>query len=124
MNRTVVFIVFAVLCGLAIVGSVVLHLLRPDTALPFIGTVVTVLGLASVFAGTAYGLGKVNEKVEQVRKQTNGTTHKVIQLNEQLTQLLVSAVGIDPKVLRELGVDTEAVKVIEAARAAIQREDA
>lgn len=73
MNKTVVFITFACLAGLGIVGSVVLQLYRPDAAVGFTNLLVTVLGLSATAAGTFYGLGKTNERLETVVKQTNGT---------------------------------------------------
>ena len=59
-----------------IIGAVFLHLIRPDASATFATFVLQILGLATVAAGTFYGLGKVNEKVEAVAKQTNGTLSK------------------------------------------------
>ena len=80
MNKTAVFITFAALAAIGIVGSVVLQLFRPDASASFTNLLVTVLGLSATAAGTFYGLGKANErienaneKIETVVKQTNGT---------------------------------------------------
>jgi hypothetical protein len=77
MNRTVVFVTFAVLVLVALVGSAVLLVVRPDASATFIGQVVQLLGLVTVAAGTFAGLSKVGGQVEQVRSQTNGTLSKL-----------------------------------------------
>jgi hypothetical protein len=77
MNKTVMFITFAVLVLVAFVGSVVLLVVRPDASATFIGQVVQLLGLVTVAAGTFAGIGKLGGQVEQVRSQTNGTLSKL-----------------------------------------------
>lgn len=72
MNKTVIFIVFATLAALGIVGAIVLLLHRPDATATFTAFVVQILGIAAIAAGTFYGFGKTNEKLEEVRAQTNG----------------------------------------------------
>ena len=73
MNKTAVFVTFAALAAIGIVGSVVLQIYRPDASANFTNLLVTVLGLSATAAGTFYGLGKANERIETVVKQTNGT---------------------------------------------------
>lgn len=61
--------------ALAIVAIVVVGLIatfRPDATATMIQFVGTVLGIASTGAVTFYMLGKQNEKIEEVRAQTNG----------------------------------------------------
>lgn len=73
MNKTVMFVTFSCLAALAISGSVVLAIVKPEANGNYIGFAFQILGLVTVAAGTFYGLGKANEKLEVVRKQTNGT---------------------------------------------------
>lgn len=73
MNKTVIFVTFAILVMLAIIGSVVLLIVRPDASATFISQVVVLLGLVVTAAGTFYGFGKVQEKVDEIGRQTNGT---------------------------------------------------
>lgn len=78
MNRTTIFVTFAALAGLGIIGAVVVAVV----AAPLLGNVtsliVTILGLVSVAAGTFHALGRVNEKVEVIQKQTNGTITRLM----------------------------------------------
>ena len=76
MNRTVVFAVFASIGGILIIGMVFLTAFRPEATATMLNSGITVMSLVSVFAGTAYGFGKLNEKVEEVKTQTNGTLTK------------------------------------------------
>lgn len=76
MKRTVVFVVFAAVAAVGLIGVLILLIHRPDASATFISTLVTILSLISVFAGTAYGLGKINEKVDVVQRQTNGQLEK------------------------------------------------
>lgn len=73
MNKTVIFITFAILAGIGIAGAVLLAVVRPDTTTSYVNFVFQILGLVTVAATTFYGLGKANEKLEVVKRQTNGT---------------------------------------------------
>ncbi len=99
MKRTVVFVVFASVALVGLIGVLVLLIHRPDASATFISTLVTVLSLISVFAGTAYGLGKVNEKLETVQKQTNG------QLEKRDTKL-----SSYERIMRDHGIDYEKIE--------------
>lgn len=77
MNKTIVFVTFAVLVGLAIVGSAILLVVRPDASATFVTNVVQLLGMVTLAAGTFAGLGKLTTDVEKVRSQTNGTLSKL-----------------------------------------------
>lgn len=72
MNKTAVFVVFSILAALGIVGMVALLMWRPDATATFTAFIVQILGIAVVAAGTFYGFGKTNEKLEAVERQTNG----------------------------------------------------
>ena len=80
--RFAMFITFAVLAGLAIVGVVILLLFRPEASATFTAFVITLLALVTTAAGTFYGLKKANEKLEVVKTQTNGTLSNLLQLIE------------------------------------------
>lgn len=88
MNRTVVFITFACLAALGIAGGVYLLAERPDASATFTNLLVLVLGLVVTAAGTFYGLGRANEKLDTVQKQTNGTLSALMEENARLTRLL------------------------------------
>lgn len=76
MNRTVVFLVFAVLVGIGLLGALFLVVYRPESSSLFVGYLVQLLGLTTVAAGTFYGFGKLNEKVDIVKTQTNGNLER------------------------------------------------
>lgn len=76
MNKTAVFVVFSILAALGIIGMVALLIWRPDATATFTAFIVQILGIAVVAAGTFYGFGKTNEKLEAVEKQTNGNLHR------------------------------------------------
>ncbi|PPF21037.1 hypothetical protein [Rathayibacter sp. AY1A7] len=73
MNRTAVFVTFAFLACVGLVGAIILSIHRPDALGGFVVLVGSLLGSVATFAGTAYGLGRLNEKVDAVKHQTNGT---------------------------------------------------
>jgi hypothetical protein len=95
LNKTAVFITFAVLAGIGIVGTLTLTILRPDATATFTSFLLTILSIVSVAAGTFYGFGKQGEKLEQIQKQTNGNLSR---RDEQIAALQkkLSDNGIDP----------------------------
>lgn len=90
------FVVFSALAALGLIGAMVLLIHRPDATATFTAFVVQTLGLVAVAAGTFYGFGKTNEKLEKVEKQTNGNLSRLQDENERLTNILISA-GISPE---------------------------
>jgi hypothetical protein len=76
MNKTIAFIVLAVLVALVIAGYVVLAVLDRDPS-DFTATAVMLLGLAATAAGLQTGLQKIE-------KQTNGTLSGLLERNQQL----------------------------------------
>lgn len=95
MNKTVVFVTFATLAGLGIIGSAFLLVTRPDASATFSTQLVLILGLVVTAAGTFAALGKQGEKLEKIEKQTNGTLSALTDENTRLTNLLIEK-GIDP----------------------------
>jgi len=97
MNRTVVFITFAVLVVLALVEAFVLLIFAPQHFTTLTGFILVLLGLASTFAATVWSLGKnkqelqnvkeeTSQKLDVVQKQTNGTLTKLISRNNELAE--------------------------------------
>lgn len=72
MNKTVIFITFAALAAIGLVGSIVLYVFRPDATATFTSQLVVILGLVASAAGTFYALGKQGDQLKQIEKQTNG----------------------------------------------------
>lgn len=85
MNKTAVFVVFSILAALGIVGMLALLIWRPDATATFTAFIVQILGIAVVAAGTFYGFGKTNEKLEAVERQTNGNLSRRDAEIERLT---------------------------------------
>lgn len=79
MNKTLLFITFAVLAALGIAGSVLLLIVTPDGYDRFTSFVLQILGLTTVAAGTFAALNIQGKKLEVVRKQTNGTLIGLLQ---------------------------------------------
>lgn len=113
MNKTVIFVTFALVVILGFAGYVVLLALdpTPDPGRPdrVITALVLLLGLLSTAAGQFYMLGKQGEKLEKIEKQTNGNLTAEKTHNAALTAQLVEH-GIPPSlppVTGEIGVLAE-----------------
>ncbi|MFD8768462.1 hypothetical protein [Microbacterium oxydans] len=96
MNKTAVFITFAILAALGLIGSLYLLVERPDASATFTALLVQILGLVVVAAGTFYALGKTNEKIEDVQKQTNGNLSRRDAEIERLTRENVELAKLVP----------------------------
>lgn len=95
MNRTVVFVTFAVIALTGLVGVILIIHLRPDATATLISAISQILGLVSAFAVVSYGLGKLNEKVDTVRTQTNGTLSAKEEKIQKLEKALIDK-GVNP----------------------------
>ena len=91
MNKTAITIGYFALGAVALVVVTLIAIFRPDATATIIQFVGTVLGIASTGAVTFYMLGKQNEKLEKVEKQTNGTLSALHEENASLTAQLVEA---------------------------------
>lgn len=91
MNKTALFITFAALAAVGLVGTVVLIIHRPDATATFTSLLITVLGLATTAAGTFYALGKQNEKLDTIKTQTNGNLSEKEKENRRLTDIIIAA---------------------------------
>ena len=94
MNRTVIFVTFAALAGVGILGFTIILILRPDASATYTALLTTILGLVTLAAGQFYGFGKTQEQIKQVEVQTNGTLSRRDETIERLQGLLLEA-GID-----------------------------
>lgn len=97
MNKTVIFVTFAALAALGLVAGAYLLVERPDASATFTNLLVVVLGLVISAAGTFYGLGRVNEKLDKVQKQTNGTLTALMEENARLTRTLEGHAANSPQ---------------------------
>lgn len=95
MNKTTLFVTFAALAGIGIVGAVVLLITRPDATATLTTLLVTVLALVVNAAGSFNAIEKTNEKIDRVVKQTNGNLSALTDENTRLTNILIDQ-GIDP----------------------------
>lgn len=97
MNKTVVFVVFAVLIVLGLIEGMILLLYAPEQFGQLTSYTLILLGLASTFAATVWALGKnkqelenvkieTSEKLDVVQRQTNGTLTKLIDRNRELAE--------------------------------------
>lgn len=88
MNKTVMFVTFAVLAAVGLAGTVALLIFRPESVQEFTTLLITVLGLATTAGGTFYALGKQGEQIQKIDKQTNGTLSALRDENARLTRKL------------------------------------
>ena len=73
LSKNLAFGAVAFIIALGIIGVVLLYVFRPDATATFIQTVVTFAGILTTAITLLYGLGKVQERIEVVQRQTNGT---------------------------------------------------
>lgn len=84
MNKTALFITFAAVATVGLVGLGLIYLQAPEQAPGFIAGLVTVLGLVSASATTFYMLGKQDEKLEVIKTNTNGNLSRLQDENAAL----------------------------------------
>lgn len=81
-NRSVVlaaFVTFACLVALGIVGYIVMAVIKPEKSDQYFAVLLQLLGLASIAGGYFWGQNKQNQKIETIKRQTNGTLSKLIE---------------------------------------------
>lgn len=84
MNKTVVFVTFACLALVGLVGAVLLLMFKAEVYDSFVALILQILGLVTVAAGTFAALGNQASKLEVVKKQTNGTLSAMMEkINEK-----------------------------------------
>lgn len=96
MNRTHIILAFMALGAIGIIGAVAVQHLNPEAQATFGNFIFTILGLATTAAVTIGGLKTVNDKVDQVQKQTNGRLTAKDEEIEKKDRMLLDN-GIDPQ---------------------------
>ncbi|SJM66785.1 hypothetical protein [Agrococcus casei] len=72
MNKNLMYLTIGAIVLVGLIGSIILQIVRPESLGTFVQQVVIIVGLLISAAGTIYGLGQVNDKIDKVDKQTNG----------------------------------------------------
>lgn len=96
MNKNLMVTLFTVIIAIGIAAVAITIHFRPDATATMLNSVTTLLGLLSGFAILVHGLSKVNDKVVEVHKQTNGTLSKKddeIQSKDQQILALTAALA-------------------------------
>lgn len=118
-NKLPLFIVFGGLAAVFIIGSVVLHIVRPEATGSLLTMGTTILGLVTGFAGILYNQNKQGEAIEAVKKQTNGTLtardEKISELTDENISLREEVAALKTRLgedvytgtIRVTGVDPE-----------------
>jgi len=102
MNKTAITLGYFILVGLGIAGAVIILIVRPDSLGVLVNTLVTVLGLATVAAGTFSALGHQDRKLETIKAQTNGTLSKLTEENRALHEAITAlALQVPPPVVQK-----------------------
>lgn len=96
MNKTTLFVIFAALAGLGLVGYVTILVLAPEQSTAFVGTLISILAIVSGSATTFWMLGKNQATLDEVKTQTNGINSALREENERLQRELVEAVAKVP----------------------------
>jgi BRCT domain type II-containing protein len=86
MNKTAITLGYFGLGIVAVIGVILTAIIRPEATTEIIQFVGTIMAVASTGAVTFYMLGKQNEKVETIQKQTNGTLSALREENARLQQ--------------------------------------
>ncbi|MGN7968023.1 hypothetical protein [Microbacterium sp. 22296] len=100
MNKNIAFIVFGLITLAGIAGAVFIMIHRPDATATFTTFLLTLLGLVVVAGGLGAGLNSVQQKIETVQRQTNGTLSKK---DEEIARLNAEVANLN----RQLNPDTE-----------------
>lgn len=83
LSKNLVFASVSLVVALGVIGVVLLHLFRPDASATFIQTITTFAGILTTLVVTLYSIGKVGDRIEVVRAQTNGTLSELRKENAQ-----------------------------------------
>jgi phage shock protein PspC (stress-responsive transcriptional regulator) len=90
-NRSVVlaaFVTFACLVALGIIGYIVMAVIKPEKSDQYFAVLLQLLGLASIAGGYFWGQNKQNQKIETIKRQTNGTLSTLIErVDEQASTI-------------------------------------
>lgn len=84
MNKNLMYLTVGTIVLIGLIGSIVLQIIRPEALGTFVQQIVVLVGLLTTAAGTIYGLGEVNTKLQQVEKQTNGQLTRLQNERDQM----------------------------------------
>ena len=101
MNRTVAILTFVALVALGVIGYVVLSIVKPDSKDSFVSFLLIILGQVTIAWGILWNLGRTNEKLETVRKQTNGTLSTLVERTDSQS-LMIRDKETEIRVLKSL----------------------
>lgn len=90
MNKTALFITFAAVATIGLVGLGAIYVLAPEHAPGFIAALITVLGLVSASATTFYMLGRQDTKLDEIKTNTNGNLTRLQDENAALRAQLAA----------------------------------
>ncbi|GAA2172403.1 hypothetical protein GCM10009846_10200 [Agrococcus versicolor] len=95
MNRTLIILAFVGLAAVGLAGGIIVHWLNPEAQATWGNFVFTMFGLATTAAVTVGGLKVVNDKVDEVKQQTNG---RLTAMDDEVQRLRRVALdnGLDP----------------------------
>lgn len=99
MNKTLIFVVIAVLAGLGIIGVFALQLIRPDASATLINFVFQLLMLLGGFGGLAAMQFQQNKEIETIKTNTNGTLSRK---DEEIATLRATLAEHAPQALVEV----------------------
>lgn len=99
MNKTVIFVVFSALIALTLVETLLVLFVVPDHFASFSGFMLVLLGIASGFAATVWGMKQQKDeiqvvkeetsaKLDVVQRQTNGTLTKLTDALEEKNEVI------------------------------------
>lgn len=100
MNKNLIFAILGTLVGIILIGSIVLRVVKPEAEATLISGASQLLGLLVTAAGVIYALGKHEQKLDTVVKQTNGINTAKEEENQRLTNIIIAA-GLNPDATTE-----------------------
>lgn len=103
MNKNLMYLTVGTIVLIGLIGSIVLQIVRPEALGTFVQQIVVLVGLLTTAAGTIYGLGQVNDKIDKVESQTNGQLTRLQNERDQMAaelaetrELLAAETGAIP----------------------------
>lgn len=93
MNRTLAFIVVGGIVIVSLISVVVILIIRPDVSTTLIGFIGTMTGFILLAYSQLSGQKKLDEKIEQVAKNTNGTNDVLLHAAIKGTPLSLSEIS-------------------------------
>lgn len=97
MNKTVMFVTFAIIAGIGLVGALILAIYRPEASATFTVLITVLLGVIVSAAGTFAAIG-ANAKEQAntlgiIKANTNGNLSAKEAENRRLTDIIIGLGG-------------------------------